>query len=120
MATGADPCGFSRAAAELGWRADGIEVADGFRRRLIGLMDTRAAGPATVLGLPRCASVHTCFMTVPIDVAFLDASGRVLRVEERMRPWRMASCPGAAAVLERLSPQGQGNPSGGPVMRGSE
>ena len=45
-------------------------------------------------------SVHTCFMRFPIDVVFLDAELRVLRVVDELRPWRAAGRRGARAVLE--------------------
>ncbi len=45
-------------------------------------------------------SIHTWFMRFPIDVVFLDAEGRVLRVVERMRPWRLVSVRRARAVIE--------------------
>lgn len=45
-------------------------------------------------------SIHTWFMRFPIDVVFLDAEGRVLRVVERMRPWRLVSVRHARAVVE--------------------
>ena len=35
-----------------------------------------------------------------IDVVFLDAGGGVLEVRRGLRPWRVARCRGAAAVLE--------------------
>ena len=58
---------------------------------------------ALVMAFPRCSSVHTCFMAYPIDIAFIDARGYVLVCYENVRPWRMCSCPGAWAVLERPS-----------------
>jgi hypothetical protein len=35
-----------------------------------------------------CQSIHTFFMTFPIDVAFLDSSWRVLHMIEAMPAWR--------------------------------
>jgi uncharacterized membrane protein (UPF0127 family) len=40
------------------------------------------------------------FMRFAIDAAFLDPEGRVLRVAEHLRPWRIAACRGARSVLE--------------------
>jgi uncharacterized membrane protein (UPF0127 family) len=40
------------------------------------------------------------FMRFAIDAVFLDREGNVLRVVERLRPWRMAGCLGATAVIE--------------------
>ncbi len=40
------------------------------------------------------------FMRFTIDAAFLDRDGRVLRIAEQLRPWRLAACKGAKAVIE--------------------
>jgi hypothetical protein len=64
--------------------------------RLRGLIGRRDPGP---LLLPRTRAIHTCFMRVPIDAVFLDASGRPVKVV-RVAPWRFAAARGARAVLE--------------------
>ena len=56
--------------------------------------------PDESLWLEPCMAVHTFGMVVPIDVAFVDGRGRVLRVVSGMRPFRLAACPGAAAAVE--------------------
>lgn len=71
------------------------------RARLLGLALLRGLPPDTALLMPRCRSVHTFGMRFPIDVVFLDARGEPLRVVRGLAPWRVASCPAAAAVLER-------------------
>jgi len=41
------------------------------------------------------------FMRFAIDAVFVDRAGRVLRVAERLPPWRLATAaPGARDVLE--------------------
>jgi uncharacterized membrane protein (UPF0127 family) len=40
------------------------------------------------------------FMRFAIDAVFLDADDRVLRVAADLRPWRVAGCRGARAVVE--------------------
>ena len=75
-------------------------MADSFSLRLIGLMGKRDLSNAFLL-IPRCTSVHTCFMRGPIDLVFLDPAQQVLSVDERARPWRFFFGPrGAASVLE--------------------
>ena len=39
-------------------------------------------------------------MRFAIDVVFLDADLRVLRVDSNVGPWRLKACRGAQAVLE--------------------
>ena len=69
--------------------------------RLLGLALLPRAPPAgCALVLPRCRAVHTVGMRFALDLVFLDPGGRVLRVALRVPPWRVVSCPGAAAVLE--------------------
>ena len=75
-------------------------VARSARQRLLGLMGVRSLPPGSALLIPGCDSVHTAWMRMAIDVVFLDADGHVLAIRRGMRPWRMARCRGAAAVLE--------------------
>lgn len=50
---------------------------------------------------PSCSSIHTCFMTFPIDVIFLGAENTVLKTCPDCRPWRPAVwCAGARSVIE--------------------
>lgn len=70
------------------------------RDRLVGLL----AGPPIAddegLVLEPCDAIHTFAMRFPIDVIFLDRSGRVMRVVERVAPWRIVWTPGARTVIE--------------------
>ena len=69
---------------------------------------TRARGLLGRAGLERgegillrpASSIHMWFMRFAIDAAFLDRDGRVLRITEHLRPWRLAACKGAKAVVE--------------------
>jgi len=65
--------------------------ADGFWQRARGLMFRGTWGAMDGLLLQPCASVHTFWMRMTIDVCFLDREGRVTRVFPGLRPWRMAS-----------------------------
>lgn len=95
-----DPWGFERALRILGWGPAPLVVATGFAQRLLG-MTTRREG-TVVMGFPSCSSVHTCFMTRPLDIAFIDSRGRVLELHEGVRPWRFLRCRGASSVIERV------------------
>ena len=69
--------------------------------RLRGLL---AAPPVpTPLLIVPARSVHTAGMRRPIDVVFLDADLRVVKVVRRLRPWRMAGARGAVAALELVA-----------------
>ena len=67
------------------------------RRGLLG-RDDFEAGRALVLA--PCSGVHTWFMRFPIDVVFVARDGRVLKIVERLRAWRMAASLQAFATIE--------------------
>ena len=97
---------YVRALNRLGWSPADFMVAESFGARLRGMLGRvpiTADGLPLVMAFPSCSSVHTCFMAYPIDIAFIDCSGNILARYENVRPWRMCSCPGAWAVLERPS-----------------
>lgn len=56
--------------------------------RFIGLMGVRELPEGTGLLLSPCSSIHTWFMRIPIDVLFLDANWRVVRILPALVPWR--------------------------------
>lgn len=45
--------------------------------------------PHTLYILTPCNGIHMLFMRFPLDVVYLDADGKVLRVIEKLRPWRL-------------------------------
>lgn len=97
-----------RSGVRVAWR---VRVADSFWRRFRGLL---AAPPLRVgdgLLLLDCGSVHTVGMAHPIDIAFLDADGTVVRTIAALSPWRVGiGGDGAVHALElpagRLSDTG--------------
>ena len=89
----------------------GVFVARSWRSRLLGLALLADLDPGLALLIPRCSSVHTFGMRFPIDVAFLDAAGRELRVVRGLRPGRVVAHRGAAAVLERRTASHRGAPA---------
>lgn len=78
-----------------------IEKASGFWRRFKGLMLSRPLPPNTALLIPRCASVHTCFMRFCLDIVYLDQRGRVVKCVRGVKPWRLSwGGRGAVHTLE--------------------
>ncbi len=75
-------------------------VADRPLRRLGGLMGRRSLPAGDGLLLRPAPSIHTAFMRFPIDVIFLDRDLHVVRLVDRLPPWRAASARTARAVLE--------------------
>ncbi len=75
-----------------------VEIADTWARRARGMLG-RGLLPDALLLRP-CGSVHGTGMRVPLDVAFLNADGRVIDVVV-LRPWAPPKGRrGAVAVLE--------------------
>ena len=75
-----------------------VETPDGWRERARGLIGRD--GHEGALVLPRCRWVHTIGMRFPIDVAYLDADGVVLKTVQ-MRRYRIGlPVPWARTVVE--------------------
>jgi uncharacterized protein len=68
--------------------------------RMRGLLGNRGLDSGEGLLIRPAPSIHTFFMRFPIDVVFLSRQGEVLKVAERVRPWRARSCRHSYAVLE--------------------
>lgn len=68
--------------------------------RCRGLLGRSGLSSGEGMLLRPASSIHMAFMRFPIDAVFLDRADRVLKVVEDLKPWRMAGCRGARAVLE--------------------
>lgn len=68
----------------------GLEIADTFWKRALGLIGKPGLGQGRGLLLPRCRSIHTGFMRFTIDVIFLDRDNGVVKIVQGVKPWRMA------------------------------
>ena len=82
-----------------------IHEANTLTSRLLGLAWLRELPSGHALLIADCRSVHTFGMRFPIDVAFLDDSGRPIRVERSVPRRRALVCRDAFAVIE--SPAGE-------------
>jgi hypothetical protein len=81
--------------------ADHVEVAETLWTRFIGLMFRRELPAGHALAIRPCNSIHMFFMRFALDVVFVDADGRVVRVLNSIRPWRASSLVrGAKAAIE--------------------
>jgi len=63
-------------------------VADTFWSRLRGLLGSKPLSPGEGLLIMPCKSIHTHFMSFPIDVLYVDGEGEVVGVDQGMPPWR--------------------------------
>jgi uncharacterized protein len=76
-----------------------VRVANTFRARLLGLA-LRSRPPDHALLLPRTRAVHTFGMRFDLDLYWLDAGGRVVRVDRAVPRRRLRACARARSVLE--------------------
>ena len=87
--------------------------ADTFRKRARGLSRRDDLPPDVALLLRRCRSVHTFTMRFPIDLVWLGADGRVVRIDRAVPPGRLRACRRARSVLEcRAGEAGRFAPGG--------
>ncbi len=77
-----------------------VEIADSALPRMRGLLGRRSLPSGEGILLQPAPSIHTAFMRFRFDVVFLDASLRVIRTVEHVRPWRVVIARHAASVLE--------------------
>jgi uncharacterized membrane protein (UPF0127 family) len=68
--------------------AERAEVARTWWARGKGLLGKKGLPPGGGLIIEPCSSIHTWFMAFPIDVAFVAADGRVVRISPALKPWR--------------------------------
>jgi uncharacterized membrane protein (UPF0127 family) len=82
--------------------AGGLRLAEARSRgaRMRGLARLEAMPRTTALHIPRCRSVHTFTMRFALDLIWLDARGRVVRVDREVPPRRLKSCLRARSVVE--------------------
>jgi len=77
------------------------------RARLLGLALRRRPPTGRALLLPRCRSVHTFGMRFALDLVWLDRSGNLVAIDQRVPPLRIRTRRRAAAVIE--APAGEGH-----------
>ncbi len=71
--------------------ADRAELAESFADRFVGLMGRKSLAFGEGLHIVPCNSIHTFFMRIPIDVAFLDRDGVIVKQFVALPPWRATS-----------------------------
>jgi uncharacterized membrane protein (UPF0127 family) len=82
-----------------------LEVAESIAAKSRGLLGRDGLAPGSGMlfesGLVPLMWMHMFFMRFAIDIVFLDKSNRVLRINHRLRPWRISSMVfGARRALE--------------------
>lgn len=67
--------------------ASRAEIADCFRKRMVGLLGRHALDPGSALWLFPSNAIHTIGMRFPIDVVMLSRSATVVKVCAGVRPY---------------------------------
>ena len=74
-----------------------LNVARSFKERAQGLIGTKSLTANQGLWFPSVASspsycwIHTYFMSIPIDVIYLDSDMKVKKLEKNLKPWKFAA-----------------------------
>ena len=76
-----------------------IQAFDSTARRT-GLLKHGGLPQGSAMIIAPSNAIHTFFMKFPIDVAFVGRDGRVRKIREAVRPWRMSAALRAYAVIE--------------------
>ena len=83
------------------------EVANNPWTRLRGLLGRDGLDPGHGMWITPSPSIHSAFMRFEFDAVFLDRDLRVVRVAERIPPWRARGAKGARSVLELAAGQAE-------------
>lgn len=75
-------------------------IAAGSWSRSRGLLGRSGMDEQEGLWIQPTSSIHMWFMRFAIDVVWAAEDGRVLKLVEGIRPWRMSFCRGAKVALE--------------------
>ena len=80
--------------------ASRVETAFDSAARRKGLLGRESLDRGSVLVIAPCNAIHTFFMRFAIDVAFATRDGRIVKMLDALRPWRVGVAWRAYAVLE--------------------
>jgi uncharacterized protein len=70
--------------------------------RLRGLIGVRQLADGEGMLIKPCHGVHCMFMSIPIDVVYVDRSDRVVAVDKAMKPWAVGKIYRKSAYVVEL------------------
>lgn len=73
--------------------AEKVKIANGFWMRTKGLIGEKKLESSFALVIPDCSSVHTFFMSIPIDILFLDDQNKIIKSVSKLAPYRFSFGP---------------------------
>lgn len=77
-----------------------VELADRPLTRMRGLLGRARLRPGEGVLLQPAPSIHTAFVQFEFDAVFLDMNLSIVRIVERIKPWRIVAARRAASVLQ--------------------
>ncbi|ASY30603.1 DUF192 domain-containing protein [Taylorella equigenitalis] len=77
-----------------------VAIASTFREKLVGMIGSKKRRNFDFLLIENCNSIHTFFMSEHIDVIFVGDSFELIKVKEKLAPWRTQFCSRAKYVIE--------------------
>jgi uncharacterized protein len=77
-------------------------VAKNLWTRLKGLIGTHELPTGDGLLIHPCNGVHCMFMSIPIDVLYVDKSDKVIALDRAMQPWRIGKIYRASRYVVEL------------------
>lgn len=83
---------------------DAIEVAATAVQRAKGLLGRQCLEEGQGLLFKNASSLHTFFMGFPIDIVFMDKTGKVLKAAPAVRPFKLVAAPFRAHFALELPP----------------
>ncbi len=87
-----------------------MRVANSFLERMLGLMFKNQKESIDGMLIRPCQSIHTFFMRFPLTVIFLNKQNKIIKIIQKIKPWRMTGFYFKAfQVLEIPSDQYQVN-----------
>lgn len=69
---------------------ESASMTSNFLERFKGLMGKKALSIDKSLCIIPCNSIHMFFMKFPIDVVFLDETGKVIHLIANLKPWNIS------------------------------
>ena len=67
-----------------------LTIARTMLARMRGLLGRSTLEQHEGLWITPCTSIHMMFMRFPIDAVFIDRDMHIVRIHERVKPWRFA------------------------------
>lgn len=64
-----------------------FKICTKFKDRLLGNCFKKEINE--ILVFPKCNSIHTFFMKIPIDVVILNKEQKVIHIEKNFKPWKI-------------------------------